>query len=98
MSGGSYNYAYSRVEDVADALRRSPDSLRRAFATHLELVAKAMHDIEWVDSHNYVPGDEDEAIRAALGANADAAQMAELAADLRRLIEEAEAVLARAGT
>lgn len=98
MSGGSHDYAFRHVETFADAMRRSPDPLRRAFATHLVLVAKAMHDIEWVDSADYMPDDEYEAIRAVLGANADAAQMAEIAADFRRLVSEAEALLAKVGT
>lgn len=98
MSGGSYNYAYGNVENFAASMRTSPDPLRRAFAAHLVLVAKAMHDIERVDSSDYAPGDENEAIRVALGSNADAAQMAEIAADLRRLIGEAEGLLAKVPT
>jgi hypothetical protein len=35
---------------------------RRRFVDHLRLVAKAMHDVEWVDSDNYSPGDELEAL------------------------------------
>lgn len=95
MSGGSYDYAYARVENFAHELRATDNPLRRAFRSHLLLVAKAMHDIEWVDSCDYAPGDENEAIRAALGTNADAAQMAEIAVDLRRLVGEAEVLLAR---
>lgn len=96
MSGGSHDYAYSRVESFAASMRRSHDPLRRALAAHLDLVAKAMHDIEWVDSNDAAPGDEHEAIRAVLGA--DAAQMAEIAAELRRLIAEAEELLSRQST
>lgn len=98
MSGGSYDYAFSRVESFAHELRATDNPLRRAFRSHLLLVAKAMHDIEWVDSCDYGDGDENEAIRAALGSNADAAQMAEIAADLRRLVAEAEALMAKVGT
>jgi hypothetical protein len=32
-------------------------------AEHLELVATALHDLEWVDSSDYGPGDEVAAIR-----------------------------------
>jgi hypothetical protein len=32
-----------------------------------------LHDIEWVDSADYAPGDEDEAIRACLKNSTDAA-------------------------
>jgi hypothetical protein len=67
MSGGSYGYAFHHVEDVADRLRESEDPLRRAFAKHLDLVARAMHDVEWVDSHDYGPGDDENALRGALG-------------------------------
>ena len=36
--------------------------LREWFVGHLELVARAMHDIEWIDSGDYGPGDEIEAL------------------------------------
>jgi len=73
MSGGSYDYAYHRVNDVADTVEvrlveaeRDPSSNalaeRRWFVEHLRLVAKAMRDVELVDSSDYSPGDELEAI------------------------------------
>ena len=50
MSGGSYDYAYLKVVDMAESLSSKNNSpLRRAFGKHLKLVAKAMHDIEWVE-------------------------------------------------
>ena len=64
MSGGSMNYLYSRLEYEATFHTETPE--RKAFAKHLELVAKALHDIEWVDSCDYGPGEEDEAIIACL--------------------------------
>jgi len=64
MSGGSMNYLYSKLE-YADFNANTPE--RRAFERHLKLVAKALHDIEWVDSGDYGPGDENAAIRACLG-------------------------------
>jgi len=36
--------------------------LRAWFVEHLRLVSTAMHDIEWVDSGDYGPGDEVEAL------------------------------------
>ena len=57
------NYLYSKIE-YADFPTDTPE--REAFAKHLKLVAKALHDIEWVDSADYGPGDENEAIRACL--------------------------------
>jgi hypothetical protein len=66
MSGGGYDYLYQRVEDMAYMLARDPQMGRRAFAEHLKLVAKAMHDIEWVDSGDYSEGDEMPAIAACI--------------------------------
>lgn len=64
MSGGSMDYVYGRVESIRfDA--HTPE--RAAFAAHLQLVAQALHDIEWVDSCDYSPGDENAAIRACIG-------------------------------
>ena len=65
MSGGSMNYLYSKIEYEATFHEDTPE--RRAFAKHLKLVAKALHDIEWVDSGDCRPGDENEAIRACVG-------------------------------
>jgi hypothetical protein len=64
MSGGSMNYLYSRLECDANFKRDTPE--RKAFAKQLALIIKALHDIEWVDSHDYGPGDENEAILACL--------------------------------
>jgi hypothetical protein len=58
MSGGSYSYAYQRLDDFADELREvggcgdyaAPPFVRRAFAEHCRKVARAMHAIEWNDS------------------------------------------------
>jgi len=63
MSGGSMGYLYSKVED-ADFEANTP--LRILFKKHLNLVAAALHDIEWVDSSDYGEGDEEEAIIAAM--------------------------------
>lgn len=64
MSGGRYSYAYARVEEMAGSLEGGADPLRRAFAAHLKRVAKAMHDVEWVDSGDYGAGAEREAVLA----------------------------------
>ena len=65
MSGGSYEYIYAKVDDVADMIGGTP--MRDAFSAHLKKVAKALHDIEWVDSCDYAKGDEDLAILAVVG-------------------------------
>jgi hypothetical protein len=64
MSGGSMNYLYRRLED---AIFDTSTAERRAFRAHLMKVAKALHDIEWVDSGDSGPGDENAAIRACVG-------------------------------
>lgn len=70
MSGGSYDYAYAVVERFAS--RMKPDSggdrsdLRERFAEILDDVSAAMHAVEWVDSGDWVPGDEDEPIKRLL--------------------------------
>ena len=54
MSGGSYDYAYRDMDGfIRDLDRRANTPLRKAFVKHLAKVAKAMHDIEWVDSGDY---------------------------------------------
>lgn len=58
------HYIYRHIADIqfpAD----TPE--RRAFLAHLQLVAAALHDIEWVDSGDCGPGDENAAIRACIG-------------------------------
>jgi len=67
MSGGSMEYLCFKVEEEAEKLLEDKVMLRRAFGRHLEKVAKALHDIEWVDSDDKSPGDEFEAIKAIFG-------------------------------
>lgn len=56
MSGGSYDYAYRQVEEMAASLRANghcsaaAPALRELFREHLWDVAKAMRAIEWNDS------------------------------------------------
>ena len=91
MSGGSMNYLYLTLERDAEFRLTTPE--RKAFAKHLVKVAKALHDIEWVDSSDYSPGDESESIRAclapgmALEAAIDSAH--EAAKELREELERA---------
>lgn len=77
MSGGSYEYFHYRIEEVAKeiAMRHSRSAPHRAFAALLMKVAKAMHDVEWVDSGDMGPGDDLEAIQACLS-NTDELQAA----------------------
>ena len=65
MSGGAYDYITFKFMEMADTLRHTDtDPRRAAFAKLLKLVAKATHDIEWVDSCDYGPGDDHASIDA----------------------------------
>jgi hypothetical protein len=65
MSGGTMGFLYLRIAAGLQFARNTPE--RRAFAEHLEKIAKALHDIEWVDSGDWVKGRENAAIQACLG-------------------------------
>ena len=87
MSGGHYNYVYSQVESIHIDCKTP---LRRAFSRHLGLVAKALHDIEWVDSGDYGPGDEVKAIEACLShsyADSLKEELNELIAEAKRVVK-----------
>lgn len=59
MSGGSLDYAYTTVLDAASAIRNKSDSATHiAFANHLDLVAKALRDVEWVMSCDKAKGED----------------------------------------
>lgn len=61
------DYLTYKVGDVASELKDKNNTLlQRAFGAHLEKVAKALHDIEWVWSGDLGEGDEEEAIEAVL--------------------------------
>ena len=95
MSGGSYDYAYSRIGQLADEIKPTSD-LRRAFIKHLHLVAQACHDIEWVDSGDYSEGREDEAIRECLGKSANALVLSECIEVAKKALSELQAAIKQA--
>ena len=95
MSGGSWDYVYGKVQDTAESLQHSPDALRRAFGDHLSLCAKALHDIEWVDSCDYGKGGERPAIEAALGVQARVLELEQLQQAIETLIAQYQALKAR---
>ncbi len=66
MSGGSWNYFYRQIEKIAEDLFNSKCPYRSALGVHMQLIAQAMHDIEWVDSSDYLLGNEIEAIKKVL--------------------------------
>ena len=91
MSGGSLDYAYGRVDDVADAVAsRATKPLHGAFAKHLRLVAAALHDLEWVWSSDMSNGDEDAAIRAVISRSEEISAAREA---IQKAIEDAQEVL-----
>lgn len=66
MSGGSYDYLCYKVQDAAEKLSEDKIPYRKAFGLHLRLIAEALHDIEWTDSCDYGPGDDEKAIMACI--------------------------------
>lgn len=68
VSGGSYDYAFHRLHDLALEIRSRAggDERRLAFAAHLDLCARAARAIEWVDSGDYARGDDHGPIDAVL--------------------------------
>lgn len=94
MSGGSMNYLYSKILNDSEFPLDTPE--RIAFAAHLKLVAQALHDIEWVDSGDYGPGDENKAIRAAIGQQVTAeGELRSQHAEIERLSDVVSKVNAR---
>jgi hypothetical protein len=92
MSGGSWNYAHTAVREAAERLQTEEDPNRKALGRLLERCADALHDIEWVDSNDYAPGQEFPAIRNAI----DASDLADVTIGmLREAIGRAERVLAQ---
>lgn len=94
MSGGSWDYFYGRLEDVALRLQCERDPLRKAFGSHLQKCAKALHDIEWVDSCDCSPGDEVKAIKAVLGHDCHALVLSESRKQAEAALEQLKAALA----
>ena len=94
MSGGSWGYFFGRLDDVASRLQCERDPLRKAFGAHLQKCAKALHDIEWVDSGDCSPGDEVKAIKAALGPDCPALVLSEARKQAESALEQLKAALA----
>ena len=64
MSGGSWSYIGRQLRPVSDRLKGELSPLRRALGKHMELVAEAMHQIEWVDSGDSSSPADTNAIKA----------------------------------
>jgi len=58
MSGGSHDYAYMKLEEIANSFYTEPEKptyveARKKVADILRLMSKVCHDIEWIDSSDY---------------------------------------------
>ena len=63
MSGGSYEYLCFKMQEAAlKLMKRDQSAYRKAFGELMMKCSKAMHDIEWVDSFDLGPGDDEKAI------------------------------------
>jgi hypothetical protein len=93
MSGGSWEYAYIQLDELADRLLGERCEYRRALGRKLKPFAAALHDIEWVDSGDGAPGDGIPAIKKALGEGCEALAYAELRQDAMVLIDKLETLL-----
>lgn len=98
MSGGSWDYVYSRIDDIADRLTSDANPLRRAMVPSVRALAKAMRAIEWVDSGDYGDGDDEELIRDFLAScgSVDAAVLSVLICDAKEAHARLGAALDRA--
>ena len=62
ISGGHYNYAYHHIEQFASDIEDNGNADRIKFRRILELVAEAARAVEWVDSGDFGPEEEKEAL------------------------------------
>lgn len=80
MSGGEYNYVFFKIQEIDIITGKehvSPERL--AFQQLLRLVSNVMRTVEWVDSCDKSPGDEDKEI---------AQLFAALSSDPKKAIDE----------
>lgn len=96
MSGGSWDYFYSKLEDVAVRLKCEDTPLRRAFGTHLIACSAALKAIEWSDSGDTEMGSDEALIEAALGKNKDALVLKEAIKSAQQARDELNDALRRA--
>lgn len=95
MSGGALGYAFTKIQDTPDDIRRqSSDPMYLAFADHLDKVCTALRSIEWVLSADSSSGDDRDDILACITMSdvIDAAikRAKNAVSDLNTVIQEAE--------
>lgn len=97
MSGGSWDYVYRHFDEIADRLESaSTSAIRRALGKRVRFLAKAMHDIEWVDSSDYAQGDDRDAIIDALGEKSKEQELTILLEDAKEMIKQLQDFTGRA--
>ena len=99
MSGGAYEYAYHRIDELAgDIAARSespvPSEARRAFVAHLIQVASVARALEWADSGD-TDGSEAELMIEQLVGRAKVEESA--AAEVTKACEAMRKLLERVG-
>lgn len=90
MSGGAYDYFFSKIEDYAKEVRIDNCPYRQSFVNLLNKVAEAAYKIEWVDSGDCGEGDEIKAIIECLGDNADLKIKSDAYDKIRDMVEKME--------
>jgi hypothetical protein len=95
MSGGSWNYFCYRMDEVAEKLQHERSPLRKAFGKHLSLCAKAMHDIEWVDSGDIGEAEDIAAIKAVLSDSVASKTLDAVKDDIEFLRNQLDSILER---
>ena len=88
MSGGSWDYEYARLFELADSLKHQKCPYRRAMEEPVRLLAQAMHDIEWVDSHDLGKGEDLKAIKAFLGEDSQSDRNRQVVKEDKQVIEK----------
>ncbi len=94
MSGGSWDYFSYKLEDVASRLQSDIDPMRKAFGTHLQKCAEALHAIEWVDSSDWSKCDELHPIKTALGKDGGALVLQEVRKQAEEALKQLQTALA----
>ena len=84
------DYLCWKVEEAATQISdKATSPLHKAFAMHLELVARALHDLEWVWDGDKAPGDEVAAISAVVSRADVLAEAVKAAEKARKDLEAA---------
>lgn len=101
MSGGSLDYLFGKVEEHVGQIRRYGQEMKKAnwiaFADHLENVAKALHDCEWVLSADMDKNGADAMIDVVLGKNGPKLSMKAISEEIKGWLDEAKLLAQQAG-